>query len=127
MKGQAKPLQRFQWMLVHLFYFIFKPNKTKKKTKLFQELKKQLEGYSYSRNAPKNEDELRKKQDWKFWNTQPVKSFSENVPSGVNEPIEIDKKIEEIKQDPFTLPDGFQWDDIDLNSTEQVIHIFKRN
>ncbi len=77
-------------------------------------------GYPNVRNAPKNEDELKTKQDWKFWNTQPVRPFGDNVTAGVNEPIEFDKKKEEIKQDPYTLPEGFQWDDIDLNSQEQV-------
>ena len=80
----------------------------------------ELLGFSNVRNAPKNDDELKNKQDWKFWNTQPVKPLGDRVGSGVNEPIEADKKKEEIKEDPFNLPEGFHWDDIDLNNQEQV-------
>ena len=68
---------------------------------------------------------MKKKQDWKFWNTQPVRPFGDQISSGVNEPIEADKKIEEIKQDPFNLPEGFQWDDIDLNNQDEVNYVFK--
>lgn len=72
------------------------------------------------RNAPKNDDELKQKQEWKFWNTQPVKPLNDTVAPGTNQAIEPNKKKEELKQDTYTLPDGFHWDDIDLNNQEQV-------
>ncbi len=73
-----------------------------------------------NRNAPKTENELKAKDEWKFWETQPVPQLGTVVPKGTNEPIEADKRIEEIKPDPFSLPDGFKWDDIDLNDKDQL-------
>lgn len=33
----------------------------------------------------------------------------------VNEPIEPDKEISEIRAEPYSLPDGFQWDTLNLD------------
>lgn len=33
----------------------------------------------------------------------------------VNGPIEPDKPIESIRQEPYSLPDGFNWDTLDVN------------
>lgn len=33
----------------------------------------------------------------------------------VNEPIEPDRDVSEIKAEPYSLPDGFQWDTLNLN------------
>jgi len=38
-----------------------------------------------------------------------------------NEPIEADKQTAEIRQEPYSLPDGFQWDTLDLNDPLVVI------
>lgn len=32
-----------------------------------------------------------------------------------NEPIEADKSVQEIRQEPYSLPDGFQWDTLNLD------------
>ena len=40
-----------------------------------------------------------------------------------NEPVEPDKMISEIRQEPYSLPGGFVWDAIDLNNSEQVCDI----
>lgn len=33
----------------------------------------------------------------------------------INGPIEPDKPIESIRQEPYSLPDGFHWDTLDVN------------
>ena len=33
-----------------------------------------------------------------------------------NEPIEADKPLEEIRQEPYTLPTGFCWDSLDIDN-----------
>jgi glycylpeptide N-tetradecanoyltransferase len=76
------------------------------------------------RNAPKNEDELLTKEAWKFWETQPVPSLGTVVPKGINEPIQPNKPIEEIRQVALTLPDGFKWDDVDLNNKDQLLELY---
>jgi len=40
-----------------------------------------------------------------------------------NGPVEENKPIEELKQDPYKLPDGFSWDEIDILDDEQVIKL----
>jgi glycylpeptide N-tetradecanoyltransferase len=42
------------------------------------------------------------------------------VTSENNGPVEENKPIEELKQEPYKLPDGFVWDDIDVLDEEQV-------
>lgn len=79
---------------------------------------------SNNRNAPKNEDELRNKAEWQFWNSQPVPSLGTVIPRGTNEPMSPDKRLDEIKADPFSLPDGFKWDDLDLNNQEQLMELY---
>lgn len=32
-----------------------------------------------------------------------------------NEPIEADKEMSEIRDEPYSLPDGFQWDTLNLD------------
>lgn len=35
-------------------------------------------------------------------------------------PIEEDKSTSEIRQDPYSLPDGFVWDTLDIGNPEVV-------
>ncbi|KPJ16728.1 Glycylpeptide N-tetradecanoyltransferase [Papilio machaon] len=61
--------------------------------------------------AKTTEEALHK--SYKFWSTQPVPKMDEKIVS--NEPIEPPKAVEEIRSEPYTLPDGFQWDTLNLN------------
>jgi len=33
-----------------------------------------------------------------------------------NEPIESDKNLEELRQEPYSLPAGFCWDSLDIDN-----------
>ena len=77
-----------------------------------------------NRNAPKSEYELQAKEAWKFWETQPVPQLGSAIPNGINEPIEPNKQIEEIKQDAFSLPSGFKWSDLDINNHDQLMELY---
>ena len=33
-----------------------------------------------------------------------------------NEPIEADKSLEELRQEPYSLPAGFCWDSLDIDN-----------
>ncbi|XP_055541352.1 glycylpeptide N-tetradecanoyltransferase [Wyeomyia smithii] len=59
---------------------------------------------------------------FKFWSTQPVPKMDEKIV--VNEPIEADKPISEIRADPYTLPDGFTWDTMNLNDPLQLKELY---
>ncbi|XP_071512935.1 glycylpeptide N-tetradecanoyltransferase 2 isoform X4 [Panulirus ornatus] len=64
--------------------------------------------------------QLQNQREFQFWNTQPVPKISEDIGEDVNEAIEADKPISDIKQEPYNLPDGFKWETLDL-SNEQVL------
>lgn len=64
------------------------------------------------RDAAKTPQEALQK-PYKFWSTQPVPKFDEVIER--NEPIEPNKKISEIRADPYALPDGFTWDTMKLD------------
>ncbi|XP_058823884.1 glycylpeptide N-tetradecanoyltransferase [Topomyia yanbarensis] len=59
---------------------------------------------------------------FKFWSTQPVPKMDEKIV--VNEPIEADKAINEIRAEPYTLPDGFTWDTMNLNDPLQLKELY---
>lgn len=53
------------------------------------------------------------KDSHKFWSTQPVPQLDEKPET--NEAIEPDKTVAEIRAEPYSLPDGFTWETLDLN------------
>lgn len=63
------------------------------------------------RSAKTPEEALNK--SFKFWNTQPVPKLDEKI--HVNEHIEADKPLTEIRAEPYNLPDAFAWDTMNLN------------
>jgi len=62
--------------------------------------------------APKSMDDAKIK-TYEFWSTQPVPKLDEKITT--NEEIEPDKSVDTIRGDPYSLPDGFRWDTLDLN------------
>lgn len=57
-----------------------------------------------------------------FWSTQPVPKLNEEIVT--NESIEPDKDISEIRKEPYTLPDGFKWDTLDLNNSIELNELY---
>lgn len=58
--------------------------------------------------------------DHKFWNTQPVLSMSDKIEGDINAPINDDQTVESVKQDPYTMPTGFEWCTINVHDPEEV-------
>lgn len=52
------------------------------------------------------------KHQYQFWETQPVPKLDEQPEK--SEPIEPNKTPDQIKAEPYNLPDGFVWDTLDL-------------
>ncbi|KAJ8956389.1 hypothetical protein NQ318_015127 [Aromia moschata] len=71
-------------------------------------LKAAMEVFSLSQKPAKTPEEALKK-SYQFWNTQPTKKIT------VNEAIEPDKEVSEIRAEPYSLPDGFMWDTLNLD------------
>ena len=92
--------------------------------------KERKEFLSQIRNLKKTQDLIKMgglsgfKKDFKFWSTQPVPQF--------NKPLEItfgpilkDNNIESIPKDSYTLPEGFEWKNIDLNQGKDIDKLYE--
>lgn len=77
-----------------------------------KDLKMAMEVLNLQQKPAKTTEEALHK-SYQFWSTQPVPKMDEKIVG--NEPIEQPKSISEIRAEPFTLPDGFQWDTLNLN------------
>ncbi|XP_048468794.1 glycylpeptide N-tetradecanoyltransferase 2 isoform X3 [Rhincodon typus] len=55
-----------------------------------------------------------------FWDTQPVPKLNEVVTTHGS--IEPDK--ENIRQEPYSLPQGFMWDTLDMGSSEELKELY---
>lgn len=77
-----------------------------------KDLKMAMEVLNLHQKPAKTTEEALHK-SYQFWSTQPVPKMDEKILS--NEPIEPPKSSEEIRAEPYTLPDGFHWDTLNLN------------
>ena len=60
-----------------------------------------------------------------FWHTQPVPRYYDSVPeSDYNAPIET-KTVSEVQQEPYALPKGYHWSEINLHEQEQAEELYK--
>lgn len=75
-----------------------------------------------NRSAAKTYDEAKQKR-YQFWDTQPVPKLDEEV--GGNEAIEIDKHVSEIRSEPYSLPQGFNWCMVDINDPPQLQELYQ--
>ncbi|KAG9102973.1 glycylpeptide N-tetradecanoyltransferase [Ceratobasidium sp. 370] len=55
----------------------------------------------------------------KFWKTQPVPQIGDEKPTE-DGPIEPSKPAEEIKQEPYALPSGYEWSTVDIMEPDQA-------
>ncbi|TMS11445.1 Glycylpeptide N-tetradecanoyltransferase 2 [Larimichthys crocea] len=60
------------------------------------------------------------KHKYQFWDTQPVPKLNEVVTS--HGPIEADK--ENVRQEPYSLPQGFMWDTLDLSNADVLKELY---
>ncbi|CAL8342586.1 unnamed protein product [Arctogadus glacialis] len=74
-----------------------------------QEIQKAIELFSVGQGPAKTMEEASRR-SYQFWDTQPVPKLGEVVTSHGS--IEPDK--DNIREEPYTLPQGFCWDALDL-------------
>ncbi|XP_054712254.1 glycylpeptide N-tetradecanoyltransferase 2-like [Uloborus diversus] len=81
-----------------------------------QEIKKAMEliNLNMVHQGPAKTHEEAARKHFEFWDTQPVPKIGDEISSTANEPIEPDKTADEIRKEPFSLPQGFQWDTLDI-------------
>ncbi|KAF1762536.1 hypothetical protein GCK72_010798 [Caenorhabditis remanei] len=73
--------------------------------------------------APRDLEEARTK-SFQFWSTQPVPHMDERVPADVNCAIEENIPLDKVRAEPFSLPAGFRWSNVDLNDADQLNELY---
>ncbi|XP_044763920.1 glycylpeptide N-tetradecanoyltransferase [Coccinella septempunctata] len=76
-----------------------------------KDLRAAMEALTMAQKPAKTTEEALNKQ-FQFWKTQPVPQLDEEVT--VSEAIEPDKDHSDIRKEPYSLPEGFQWDTLNL-------------
>ncbi|XP_059414462.1 glycylpeptide N-tetradecanoyltransferase 1-like isoform X1 [Carassius carassius] len=76
-----------------------------------QEIQKAIELFSVGQGPAKTMEEATQR-SYQFWDTQPVPKLGETVMS--HGCIEPDK--DSIREEPYSLPQGFSWDTLDLGN-----------
>ena len=52
---------------------------------------------------------------FEFWSTQPVPKMDEEIRESENAAIDEDIPIEQLRQEPYSLPSGFAWDTLNID------------
>lgn len=61
-----------------------------------------------------------------FWDSQPVPKAYETVTQDMyDKPIDVDKKPEDIKQEPLSLPPGFYWANVNIKDPVQAQEVYE--
>lgn len=60
--------------------------------------------------------------NYQFWSTQPVPRMDEHV--SVSEAIEPEKSVSEIRAEPYSLPEGFHWETLELERAEVLRELY---
>uniref|UniRef100_A0A3B3QZF5 Glycylpeptide N-tetradecanoyltransferase n=1 Tax=Paramormyrops kingsleyae TaxID=1676925 RepID=A0A3B3QZF5_9TELE len=84
-----------------------------------QDIQRAMELLSTCQGPAKSIDEATKHK-YQFWDTQPVPKLNEVITT--HGPIEPDK--ENIRQEPYSLPQGFTWDTLDLSNAEVLKELY---
>ena len=64
------------------------------------------------------------KSEYKFWSTQPVPQLNRDCSTEFG-PINKEMKIENIQKEPYLLPDGFEWKEVDLSQSNEVDKLYE--
>jgi glycylpeptide N-tetradecanoyltransferase len=59
-----------------------------------------------------------------FWDSQPVLKLEEQVNANENGPIEPNKPIEQIRHEPYSLGEKYQWVDINIDEEDKIQEIY---
>lgn len=107
-----------------------KSKSTEDSKKMVLDLMEQMKGLGGNPKDPKNQAIFKEFQKYKtlyekhdFWDTQPV---PKGGPGAKDEEGEIEKgKVEEVKSEPYGLPAGFEWCDVDLENEDQLQEVYE--
>jgi glycylpeptide N-tetradecanoyltransferase len=96
--------------------------------KMVLDLMEKVQAMGGDPKNPKNQAALKEFQKYKtlyekheFWDTQPVPKVAGKMEEG-----EIEKgKLDEVREEPYGLPEGFTWSDVDLENEEQLHEVYE--
>ena len=101
-----------------------KPPENKNKIELTEKQQKmimeQLKKLQLSQKYGKEEI----KDEYKFWSTQPVPQFNKECEVKFGE-IWKDHKVEDLPKEPFALPEGYEWKDVDLSKQNELDKLYE--
>lgn len=60
-----------------------------------------------------------------FWNTQPVPQLEEELPTDFSGPIVKDCKVEDVRKDPYPLPEHFEWVTLDVTDNSTMNELYE--
>lgn len=63
--------------------------------------------------------------DHKFWDNQPVLKFGEKVNVDEHGPIDVPKTVDDIPSEPYGLPKGFKWVEIDVHNPKEIGDVYQ--
>jgi glycylpeptide N-tetradecanoyltransferase len=86
-----------------------KNNEEMDNTEMLNSLKQML----YKTSSNRKGDKI--KENYKFWDTQPVPKITSLDTSEVG-PIDNENDIEKERQEPYKLPSNFSWYELDINN-----------
>ena len=100
-----------------------KPNENNNKIELSEQQQKFLmEQLKKLQSQKYDKDEI--KDEYKFWSTQPVPQFNKECEVKFGE-IWKDHKVEDLRKEPFNLPEGFEWKDVDLSKQNELDKLYE--
>ena len=60
-----------------------------------------------------------------FWDSQPVPKAYEKVEEDMlNKAIDQEKKVEDVRDKPYNLPEGFEWCNVNINNIEEAKEVY---
>lgn len=85
-----------------------------------QELEDQLKYMKELLNQPsRRSGQENIKDKYKFWDTQPVPSFKDSMPTAIG-PIDGKDDYDAVRKTPYALPKNFEWYDVDINDKKDL-------
>ena len=92
--------------------------------KLIDDMSKMLsQGMTFNRRRRTDEEEAKSKVR-KFWGTQPVPQFQgDDITESDIGPIDTNTDLEKEQKEPFNLPKGYVWSDIDIHNNNDLTRV----
>ncbi|TDH72454.1 hypothetical protein CCR75_009277 [Bremia lactucae] len=87
----------------------------------FLEVIKQL-NLATSQNTPPDRSVAAAQKEFKFWKTQPVPALDEFPRE--HGAIDPSKNVSDVRQEPFVMPPGFTWCEVDLTKPDEVLEVY---